>query len=156
MARFISNGGEWVPAKEQIGLVNKSSEPIVYNEKEVQPGEHFIYDGADREALKMLHAEQEEHLGRNFEHDPEFMQAVRNMGFDTVKQYLKVIGYDKVKQQEEFDKNAAVVSRHELPEKVREIAVMGGGKDTSGTKTNDTIGGFGSERTRSPKELLKK
>ena len=152
MPRFISNGGEWSPAKEQIGLINKSNEVFVYDGKEIQPGEHFIYDGPDREALKMLHEQGEEKLGKNFHHDPDFMQAVRNMGFDNVKQYLKIIGYDEAKQKAEFEAKASVVSRHELPQRVREINIMGGGKDTSGNKA-DTIGGFGSERVRSPKEL---
>jgi len=54
MPTWVSKRGKWLPAKEKIGLVNKSEKVITYNGVEIQPGDPFVYDGPDREALKSL------------------------------------------------------------------------------------------------------
>ncbi len=162
MPTFVSNKGKWVPAKEEISLQNKGVDPIkspcIFGTKEegvAQPGEHFVYRGADREAIKMLNESGEESLGMDFRKDPEFRQIVRNQGFENVEQYLKDIGYDEAADKKKFKEKAEVVKAHEIPERAREIKIMGGGKDTSGNKENDSIGGFGDQRHRSPEELKK-
>ena len=67
--------------------------------------------------------------------------------------YLKSIRYDVQKEEEDFKTKAENVKSHEISKRVSEIKVMGGGKDLSGNKENDVIGGFGDEKLRSPKEL---
>lgn len=163
MPTFVSNKGVWYPAKEKIGLVykgkksipkDKLSKSIVINGDVLRPGDPFIYDGADRAALQMLQEEGVETLGKDFRRDPEFLQAVRNMGFNSVLEYLKHIGYDDEAEEKKFQEKAAQVEAHEIPARVEEIEVMGGGKDFAGGG-NDIIGGFGEERLRPAKELKK-
>ena len=156
MAKFISDGGQWSPGKEHIGLTNLSDKPIKYDGKTYEPGEPFIYIGPDREAVKMLNEAGEEKLGHYFKNDPEFLQAVRNIGFQNADEYLAQIGYDEEKAKEEFNKKASVVNKHELPKKAKEIIIMGGGKDTSGSKDNDVIGGFGEVKVRKPSDVKAK
>lgn len=157
MGNFVSNGGKWYAAKEKIALVNKGKEPIFYKGKEIAPGDPFIYEGADREALKALNEAGEEFLGKDFKRDPDFLQAVRNMGFQSgeqgVKDYLEMIGYNEKEEEERFKKISSVVKRHELPEKAKEIVAFGGGKDTTGNRNNDIVGGFGDERVRPASEV---
>ena len=154
MPNFVSDKGKWVPAKEKIGLTNKSNKDITYKGKVIKPGDPFIYDGPCREALKMLNETHEAHLGSDFRHDPEFMQAVRNMGFQNVAEYLLAIGYDEEADTKKAKEKMATIKAHEIPERVNEISIMGGGKDMAGGGL-DTIGGFGTERLRSPKEVKK-
>ena len=146
MPSFISDGGLWSPAKETIGLINKSVKVIKYDGKDIQPGEPFVYVGPDREALKMLNDAGAATLGTDFRHDPEFLQAVRNQQFDDVETYLKHIGYDEEAEKKKFNKRSATVKAHEIPNKVEKIKTMGGGKDFSGNKDNDIVGGFGDEK----------
>jgi len=153
MPSFISDGGTWYPKKEQVGLINKSNETFEVDGKEIHPGDHFIYEGPDREALKMLAEAGEETLGQNFTECSEFQNFINQKHQGNTKQYLKRIGYKAEEAKKAFDEMASVVSKHELPARVKEIYAMGGGKDVSGAKANDVIGGFGSERVRSPKEL---
>ena len=78
MPSWISNGGKWVPAKEKIALTNLSDKAIKYKGKDIEPGEPFIYEGADREALAELHRIGEEHLGHSFKDDNEFLEFLHN------------------------------------------------------------------------------
>ena len=153
MPSFISKDGEFYPAKEKVGLTNKSNKPINYNGKVIQPNEPFIYEGPDRAALQLLHEMGETKLGSNFKYSPDFRQAVRNQGFETVEQYLENIGYDAKKAEKEFNEKAVVINKHELPQKAREVIIMGGGKDTTGNKENDIVGGFGPEKLRKASEV---
>jgi len=146
MPSFISDKGVWSPAKEEIGLINKSEKIIEYKGKKIKPGQPFIYNGPDREALKLLNEQGAGTLGTDFRHDPEFRQAVRNQGFETVEDYLKNIEYDEEADTKKFKEKAASVKAHEVPEKVEQIKTMGGGKDFSGNKDNDIVGGFGDEK----------
>ena len=155
MPNFVSNRGKWSPAKEEIGLTNLSVNIIEYEGRKINPGQPFIYKGPCREALKMLHESGEEFLGTDFMHDPEFRQAVRNQGFENIEEYLKHIGYDEKKDEEKFKERTATVKAHEIPKKVKEILVMGGGKDFSGEKANDVVGGFGDQKVRKPSEVKK-
>lgn len=154
MPTFVSNKGKWYPAKEKIGLTNLSDKIIKYKGNSIKPGEPFVYSGPDREALKMLEKEGREHLGKDFRHDKEFLKAVRTMEFADVDSYLKYCGYDEEQDQRDFNKRAEVTKAHDIPKKVNEIRVMGGGKDYAGNK-NDVIGGFGEEKQRTPAELKK-
>ena len=146
MPSFVSNKGLWSPAKEEIGLINKSEKVIDYDGKKIQPGQPFIYNGPDREALKMLEDSGAATLGTDFRHDPEFRQAVRNQGFENIDAYLKHIDYDEAVDEKKFKEKTATVKAHEIPARVAKINVMGGGKDFSGDKANDVVGGFGSEK----------
>ena len=146
MPTFVSNKGLWSPAKEEVGLINKSDKVIEYDGKKIQPGQPFVYSGPDREALKMLNIAGAATLGTDFRHDPEFRQAVRNQGFESIEEYLKHIGYDEEADTKKFKEKTAKVKAHEIPERVKKIDAMGGGKDFSGNKDNDIVGGFGDEK----------
>lgn len=158
MAKFISIGGEWSPRVEQFSMTNTfgkvlESDLIVGPDgsHKVNPGEIFIYTGPDREAVKMLKAENLEFFGRNFKSDPEFLQATRNMGFNSPDEYLKMIGYKEEEVVEKQKKEAKVIKRGGIKKVAEEVAYLAGGKDTSGNK-NDFIGGFGEQKLRKPEE----
>ena len=154
MPRFISKDGVWHPEKEKIALKNISDETIVNPStegknvgEEVAPGDDFIYEGPDRAALFELFKAKVETLGQDFHHDMDLIQRVRNLGFKDVKSYAKLVGYDKEKVEEEFEKKASIVNKHELPKRVKAIDSLAGGRDTSGGG-QDRVGGFGEQ----PKE----
>ena len=158
MPSFISICGKQYPAKEIAhGIYNRTGKTLEHEwiigpdgSHKVEPGDQFTYNGPDREALKVLAEANEEFLGKDFRTDPDFLQSVRNMNYNSVDEYLKSIGFDydkEVKQQEEMA--ASIVTKHSLPKKVKEIKVMSGGRSTEG----DFIGGFGSEKLRDSKEL---
>ncbi len=149
MPHYVSKDGKWYPRKEKVALVNRRKDTLVLNEgKEneqvVNSGDPFIYEGVDRAAAFELYDAGVETFGEDFRHNTEFLQGIRNMGFDSVEKYLKFIGYDKKKVEEKFDKEAMVVNKHELPETVKMIGIMGGGRDFSGGG-KDLSGGFGKQ-----------
>ena len=95
MPNYISKGGKWYPAKEKVALKNYSEKAIENpstDEKlkgeEIKPGEDYIYSGPDRAALFNLWTDKVETLGQDFRQDPEFLQAVRNMGYSSYKKYV--------------------------------------------------------------------
>jgi len=141
MPRFISKDGEWTPAKEKVALVNRSDKTRTVGKVKVKPGEPYIYEGPDRAALFKLYEEGVDKLGTHFKSDPDFINRVRQLGF-TMEDYLKFVGYDEQKVEEDFKKNASVVTKHELPKKVKEVHTLGGGVDTSGLNPA-RYGGFG-------------
>jgi hypothetical protein len=158
MATWVSKRGKLFPARERIALENKSDKAIKYNGEIIEPGMQFMYDGPDRQALKELSESGEDHLGQDFIDSNEFLQMVHESRFKgDVDAYLKSVRYDFDKDEEDFEKRAVEVSSHEIPKKVNEINIMGGGRDMSqGSQgTNDVIGGFGDFRER-PKSELKK
>jgi len=148
MATLVSKLCEWYPAKEKVSLKNKSGKTITVGGKKIGPGEDFIYEGPDRGALMLLekvgtvNAECNKVLGENFMKNTEFLQSVRNMGFNDTESYLAFIGYDKEKEEENFKKKASVVTNHDLPKRAEEAKIIGGGQDTSGGGL-DRYGGMG-------------
>ena len=52
---FVSKDGIWHPAKEKIGLVNRSGKTKTIDGKRIKPGDPYIYEGADRAALFVLY-----------------------------------------------------------------------------------------------------
>lgn len=139
MPRFISKGGKWYPSKEKVALTNFSEKTIKnpstdekYKDEEIKPGEQYMYSGADRAALYELWKAKVEHFGEDFRQNPEFLQAVRNMGYTNYKKYLKDIGFDEEKMEEDFAKKAEMVSSHDLPKKVKALDILAGGRDFSG------------------------
>lgn len=156
MGEFISKGGVWHPVREKLALKNKSDEVIVYNDQEIEPGEEFIYDGPDREAVDMIQKDGNgETIGTNFKSDPEFLQSVRNMGFNSTDEYLKTIGYDEKEVEKKFKEKASSIKAHTMPMPKSEVIGQCGGTDTTGNSENDIVGGFGSERIRPAKEVKK-
>ena len=155
MPNYVSHGGEWHPAKERVALKNISGKTIKnpsdasskFANEEIKPGEDFIYEGADRAALYELWLNKSETLGMDFRQDAELINRVRQLGYKSVAEYAKLMGYDANKAKEEFDKKATVVVKHDLPAKVEAINTLGGGNDSSGSG-NDRFGDFGV-----PKEL---
>lgn len=162
MPTFISLKGKQYPAKEEVSLTNESDKDIVSKyvfgtkkEGVAVPGEHFIYRGPDREAIKMLNEAGAEYLGGDFRKDPEFLQSVRNQNFNNTDEYLKHIDYDEEADEKKFKEKVELVKAHDMPRVAKELRIMGGGQDRSGNKDNDMIGGFGDERERKPAELKK-
>jgi len=148
MAKFVSDQyGEWYPRKEKVGLVNTSDKTITVNGKEIPPGDPFIYEGPDRDALTILHQQDPTggatKLGKDFRIDPEFLSKVRQLGFKTVNDYFKFIGYDEEKAKEKFEKEVAIPSREEIV-RAKDTTKLGGGRDLSGNNQN-YVGGFGTE-----------
>ena len=124
MPTFISKGGEWYPAHEHVVLPH-----LVGTSKEV-------YDGPDRAALLMLWQESGkpedakrclDHLGSNFKSDPDFVNRVRQLGFDNVEKYLAFIGYDEKAEIAKAEKNMVVVKSHEVLKRAKAIENDGGG-----------------------------
>ena len=159
MAKWTSIAGEWYPRTESVPMKNTfgkeiESEFVISEngEHKVAEGENFIYKGPDREATKMLREIDEDHLGQDFMNHPEFLQSVRNMGYNNPKEYLKIIGYDKKTEDEKQKALASIINKHELPAKSKEIIELAGGKDFSGNKENNVIGGFGDQKLRKPSE----
>jgi len=146
MSTFTSDEGVWHPAKEKVALTNHSGKTITLPDgTKVKDGEPFIYSGPDRGALIELHERGEESLGSNFRTNPEFLQAIRNMGFQNVEEYLKSIGYDSESEKARFKKISSVVTKHELPKRAKMVKDMGGGQDTAGGGL-DRWGGFGEHK----------
>jgi hypothetical protein len=159
MPNFVSVLGKWLPRKEVVTLTNTFGKTLTSDlivgpsgSHTVKVGEVFIYSGPNREAVKMLKADGVDFLGRDFRTDPEFLQAVRNMGFQSVKEYLKWMGFEEEK---EIAKQMALVDVlcQEKPETQAEILELAGGRDFTGNKANNFIGGFGPERLRSADEV---
>lgn len=157
--KFVSVLGKWLPRKETVTLTNTygrtlTSDMIVGPDGKhtVKEGEVFIYNGPNREAVKMLKADGVDFLGKDFRRDTEFLQAIRNMGFNNVKEYLKWMGFE---EEIEVEKQMALVDTlcQDKPEKKDEIVELAGGRDFTGNKANNFIGGFGPERLRSAGEV---
>jgi hypothetical protein len=136
---YVSKGGVWHPAKEKVALKNYGNKTIKnpstdekLKDEEIKSGEDFIYSGPDRASLFELWQAKVEHFGEDFRTNPEFLQAVRNMGYSSYKKYLKDIGFDEKKLDEDFNKKSEVVNLHELPKKVKAIETLAGGRDTAG------------------------
>jgi hypothetical protein len=153
MSTWVSDKGKWSPAKEKIGLTNLSDVSIKYGGETIKPGEPFIYDGPDRQAVKELHESGETHLGEDFRRDPDFVQMTRTRNFNSVEEYLAWLGYDEKKHDAECKKKMHSVTAHEIPKRAKEIKAMGGGQDRTGNRNNDVIGGFGDQRQRSASEV---
>ena len=161
MPEFVSNSGEWTPKKERIALKNKSDEVIVNphanDGKPVEPGQEFIYEGPDREAVKMIEETEgkgAKKIGRKFTRDAEFIKAVKTMGFNTVPEYLKFIDYDEAVAEAKF-KEVKDAKSHEPEVKKEEPLITGAGIDQTGNESADVIGGFGDERLRPASEVRK-
>lgn len=121
--------------KEKVSLMNHSDKPIEYPKGTgtmIQPGEPFIYEGPDRQAMFELFQAKQDTFGIDFRKDPDLINRVRQLGYKSVDQYAKEAGYDEEAVKANFEKVSSKVNMHELPTRVAEIEVMGGGTDTSG------------------------
>lgn len=152
MANWVSRRGVWHPAKEKVGLNNYSGKEITAGDGEkIKPGEPYIYDGPDRSALFELFQAKQETLGVDFKNDPDLIARVRQLGYKDVDDYAKAMGYDDAAAEQEFQKKAATVTKHELPKRVAAIKQLGGGRDFSGSG-DDAYGGFGQPKDLPGKE----
>ena len=142
MSRWVSKDGIWHPAKEKVALKNITDKVKVIGGQTVQPGEPYIYEGPDRAALFELFEQKVETLGQDFRQDIELINRVKQLGYNSVDDYAKAMGYDKDKVEALFNKNASVVTQHELPKRVEALNELGGGTDMSG-QGKSIVGGFG-------------
>jgi hypothetical protein len=124
MPTFISKQGEWYPAKEHAVLPHLSGTP------------REVYDGPDRAALLLLWQESGkpedakrcmDHLGIHFKNDPDFVNRVRQMGFDSVDKYLAFIGYDEKEAGKLAEENLVRVKSHEILKRAKAVDTEGGG-----------------------------
>jgi hypothetical protein len=124
MPTWISKNGEWYPAKEHAVLPH-----LAGTSKE-------IYDGPDRAALVQLWQESGkpedakkclDHLGSSFKSDPDFINRVRQLGFDSVDKYLVFIGFDEKKANEIAEANLVRVKSHEIPKRAKAVESDSGG-----------------------------
>ena len=149
MPTYISLEGVMYPAKEKVGLVNHSDNPMKHpiTGEMIEPGDPYIYEGPDRAAMYELYLADKSGatttFGQHFSQNTDFLQMVRNLGFKDQKAYLKFIGYDSKEAQENFDKNATILNKHELPKRVEAVRVLGGGKDYSQGSQKNRYGGMG-------------
>ncbi len=158
MSRWISLDGKMYPAMERIALKNNGNSPIRIPKKRdektgeimewetVEPGMDYIYEGPDRAALFELYLIDKsgatKHIGVDFKTDPMWLKMTRDLGFATVKDYLKYIDYDEKAMQERFDKLSKQVTPHDIVKWGRFQEMIAGGKDTSSTGAH-IVGGFG-------------
>lgn len=143
MPNFVSVNGKWLPAKEEVGLINHSGKEKVIDGQKIPPGAPYIYRGADRAALFMLWENKVESLGMDFQRDPQMVDLVRKFGFKDMAEYCEFNGIDPIATAKEATDNLAVtVTRHELPKRVKEIEVMSGGTER-GSGREIRKGGFG-------------
>ena len=136
MPRYVSKDGIWHAANEKVALTDHKGTQGRH------PGDPYIYEGPDRAALFALYQAGVETFGIDFHHDAELLHRVKNLGFKDIDEYALSVGYDKERVEKEFKKRAAVVTKHEIPKKVKAIENLGGGIDTTGSGA-DRYGGFG-------------
>lgn len=160
MASWITDeNGKWHPAKEKVGLINRSDKVLKIKKtdkegkeyiEEVKPGEPYIYEGPDRAALYELWSRDKTGktttIGEDFRTNTEFLEYYaksRNaFGFASVQEFLDYLGYDTKQIKKDFNEKASVINKHELPNRIEEIKRLGGGDDRAGGG-NAKYGGFG-------------
>lgn len=157
------------PAKEQVGLINRSDKPIKIEQtsddgtkftKTILPGGSYVYEGPDRAAMLQWWEENGKPtyeqimdmpqgtitMGSDFRQNDEFLKQFRIAreahGYQSVKEYLKDIEFDEVKVHGNFLKKASVVQLHDLAERVPEIKRVGGGDDRANPGKNIRAGGW--------------
>lgn len=171
MPKWISDGkGFLYPSKESVGLKNLSDKPLTRKMKDitgkeftisVPPGGDYVYEGPDRAALyqwweengrpdsdKMKEMEGQVKMGEDFKVNPEFVKQYSNarqmFGFNSVDEYLKYLGFDENKLKKQFDEKASIVNVHDMPKRIPESKMIGGGKNYGKDVTvQDMYGGFG-------------
>lgn len=178
MSTWISDErGLLHPAKERVGLKNLSGKPIKIEQTSddgkkftttIQSGGDYIYEGPDRAAMYQWWEENGKPtyeqimnmpqgtitMGSDFRQNDEFLKQFRLAreahGYNSVKEYLKDIGFDEIKSHENFLKKASVVQIHDLPIRFPEIKKVGGGDDRANPGKNIRLGGWGEQ----PEESL--
>lgn len=173
MSSWISDEkGLLHPAKERVGLKNLSGKPIKIEQTSddnkkffmtIPAGGDYVYEGPDRAAMHQWWEENGKPtyeqimampqgtitMGSDFRQNDEFLKQFRIAreahGYQSVKEYLKDIGFDEIKVHENFLKKASVVQLHDLPGRVPEIKKVGGGDDRANPGKNIRLGGWGEQ-----------
>ena len=148
MGSFISKDGVLHPMKERVVITNESGKTLTlspehFNPSVVGPGEATIYNGPDRGAVQQLGEAKETTLGIDIHEDVDLIQRARDFGYKDLDEYLKVKGYNKEKSEAQFKLKASVIGTHELPKRIEESKLLGGGSPELGDKA---YGGFGTLR----------
>src|SRR3972149_3455018 len=129
MPSWISNRGVWEPAQERVVDPN-------------QPKGKEVYEGKDRAALEQLQAEGVEHLGTDFNLDPELQTRARQMGFKDVTEYLKTYGWSKEKAEADYLKKKAIVVDHKDGNRTKPAIFPSGGDSVAPGAKDGRKGGF--------------
>lgn len=149
MPTYVSHEGLMYPAKEKVGLVNNSGKAMKHpiTGEMIGAGDPYIYEGPDRAAMYELYLADKSGntvtFGQHFSQNTDFLQMVRNLGFKDKEEYLKFIGYNAEENKKQFEQKASVINKHELPQRVAAVKVLGGGKDYSSGSRNNRYGGMG-------------
>lgn len=136
MPNFVSKEGVWVPAREKVSIMDENGEPE-------------IYEGPDREAVKMLKEmgtaiddEGNSVMGQHFTDNPDMYELARAKHYDTVEEYAERMGYNKDKAKKIYEENLKEIKTHKDPDKKKTTVSSPGGMDTANGKVVDK-GGFG-------------
>lgn len=129
MGNWNSRGGVWKPAHERAVL------------PDAPPGEE-IYEGPDRDATIMLKAAGVDHLGQPARLDPEMVMRARQLGFNSVDEYLSMYNYDEKKAEEGWKRDEERTVTHKKDPAKPPVRVPSGGDDTTGGGQS-MKGGFG-------------
>ena len=127
MPKYVSDEGNWKPAKERVAPKDKD-------------GVDFIYEGDDRAALEEMK------LGnvtsRKFYEDPEMIARVRQIHNCSMAEYMTMMGYDEKVSKETFEKNIAEVNTYQPPKRKPQQRQRSGGQNTAG-ESGHYEGGLG-------------
>jgi hypothetical protein len=138
MPNFVSKEGVWVPAMEKVAITNKDGEPE-------------IYEGPDREALKMLKEmgnpvgdNGEYVMGQHFTENADMYELARSKHYNSVEEYVEKMGYSKEKAKKIYEDNLKKIVTHKDPERKPDTVASPGGMDQSSGKQIDK-GGYGEQ-----------
>lgn len=132
MPSFISKMGVWEPAPE-------------YHVDPKAPRGKEVYEGPDRAALDMLKEEGVESLGTNIPNQ-DMLVLARQLGYNTVDEYLEaMVPGAKKRSEEAYKKAKGIVETHADTPKVAPIKVPSGGDNTApgADPKSHRKGGFG-------------
>lgn len=141
MPNYVSVEGVWKPGKEYV------VDPNAEKGKE-------IYDGLDRQAQLEIQKNGGQ-MGQHFRLNTEFVMRVKQLGFSSIDEYLKFVGYDEDAAKKKADHLMGIVHDHKPEPRKPATKFEGGGKDMTGNKKNDRFGDFG-EPKDAPSEKLQR
>ncbi len=132
MPSFISKEGVWEPAPEYVVDPN-------------QPKGKESYEGPDRAAVAMLKEAGVESLGMHYSQDPDVVMRAKQMGFNSVKDYLDFRNYDPAKAEAAYQKLKATIITHADAERKPSPLIAGGGVNTvpGADPSTHRLGGYG-------------
>lgn len=141
MPRYQSIGGRWYPAKERHNYSQDEMISLGLDPTKDTP----FYEGPDRAATEELRAKELEYLGMDCRMQEETMVKARQLGCETIDEYLKKyknVDLDNMeKKQKEYLSQKIHLDEERIVRK-QAVSPPSGGDDTSGNNKSKK-GGFG-------------